>query len=153
MGIIMSTQLTFTCSKHSRNTKKRRGICLKLTIKIPERRHWRRYGAFIVDLEHISQLSLVFLLLDLNKSMLAGYFYFLLFEAPTLNLMNFPKKNTFHLSFYANSISMFSILQAFCKNVSPSFLPPSFYLYPEFYQFFKNNQARVKSFKCFWKFC
>ena len=94
----MSTQLTFTCSKHSRNTKKRWGICLKLTIKIPERRHWRRYGAFIVDLEHISQLSLVFLLLDLNKSMLAGYFYFLLFEAPTLNLMNYQKKtpSTFH---------------------------------------------------------
>ena len=94
----MSTQLTFTCSKHSRNTKKRCGICLKLTIKIPERRHWRRYSAFIVDLEHLSQLSLVFLLLDLNKSMLAGYFYFLLFEAPTLNLMNFPKKtpSTFH---------------------------------------------------------
>ena len=26
--------------------------CSKLTIKIPERRHWRRSGIFIVNLEH-----------------------------------------------------------------------------------------------------
>ena len=30
-------------------------------IKIPERRHWRRSGTFIVNFEHISQLNLVFL--------------------------------------------------------------------------------------------
>ena len=38
----------------------------KLTIKIAERRHWRRSGIFIVDFEHISHLVLVFLLLTLN---------------------------------------------------------------------------------------
>ena len=31
------------------------------------------FWCFIVDFEHISQLSLVFLLLTLNKQMLAGY--------------------------------------------------------------------------------
>ena len=31
-------------------------ICSKLTIKIPERRDWRRYGIFIVNFEHISHL-------------------------------------------------------------------------------------------------
>ena len=38
----------------------------KLTIKTPERYHWRRSGVFIVNFEHISQLVLVFLLLTLN---------------------------------------------------------------------------------------
>ena len=33
--------------------------CSKLTIKTTEGRHWRRSGAFIVNFEHISHLSLV----------------------------------------------------------------------------------------------
>ena len=33
---------------NNRNTRKRCEICSKLTIKIPERRHWRRTGIFIV---------------------------------------------------------------------------------------------------------
>ena len=32
--------------------------CLKLTIKTPERTHWRRYDIFIVNFEHISHLVL-----------------------------------------------------------------------------------------------
>ena len=42
----------------------------KLTIKIAERRRWRRYGIFIVNFGQISYYVLVFLLLTLNK--LAG---------------------------------------------------------------------------------
>ena len=42
-------------------------ICSKLTIKTPERRHWRCSGVFIVNFEHISHLALVFLLLTLNR--------------------------------------------------------------------------------------
>ena len=38
----------------------------KLPIKIPERRHWRRSGVFIVNFEHISHLVLVLLLSTLN---------------------------------------------------------------------------------------
>ena len=49
---------------NNRNTRKRYEICLKLTIKAPER---RRSGAFIVNFEHNSHLSLLFLLLTLNK--------------------------------------------------------------------------------------
>ena len=30
--------------------------CSKLTIKTPKRRHWRRFGVFIVNFEHISHL-------------------------------------------------------------------------------------------------
>ena len=49
---------------NNRNTRTRREICSKLTIKIPEQ---RRSGIFIVNFEHISYLVLVFLLLTLSK--------------------------------------------------------------------------------------
>ena len=51
---------------NNRNTRTRCEICSKLTIKTPERRHWRRSGFFIVNFEHISHLVVVFLLLTLN---------------------------------------------------------------------------------------
>ena len=38
---------------NNRNTRTRCEICSKLTIKIPERCHWRRSGVFIVNSEHI----------------------------------------------------------------------------------------------------
>ena len=44
---------------NNKNTKTRCEICSKLTIKIPERRHWRRSGIFIVNFEHISPRSCV----------------------------------------------------------------------------------------------
>ena len=47
---------------NNRSTRARCEICSKLTIKIPERRHWRRFGIFTVNFEHISPLVLVFLL-------------------------------------------------------------------------------------------
>ena len=51
---------------NNRDTRKRCEIRSKLTIKTPERRQWRRSGVFTVNLEHISYLVLVFLLLTLN---------------------------------------------------------------------------------------
>ena len=48
---------------NNRNTRKRCQKCLKLTIKTPERRHWYRFGVFIVNFEHISHLFVVSLLL------------------------------------------------------------------------------------------
>ena len=41
--------------------------------KTPERRHCRRSRVFIVNFKHISHLFLVFLLLTLNRLMLAEY--------------------------------------------------------------------------------
>ena len=49
---------------NKRHTRKRCEICSKLTVKT---RQWRRSGVFIVNIEHISYLFLVFLLLTLNK--------------------------------------------------------------------------------------
>ena len=52
---------------NGQKTRTRCEICSKLTIKIPERRHWRRSGIFIVNFEHISHRVLVFLLLTLSS--------------------------------------------------------------------------------------
>ena len=52
---------------NNRNTRTRCEICSKLTIKIPERRHWRRSGIFIVNFEYILRFVLVFLLLTLSR--------------------------------------------------------------------------------------
>ena len=43
----------------NRNTRARCEICSKLTTKTSERRHWRRFGVFTVNFEHILQLSTV----------------------------------------------------------------------------------------------
>ena len=52
----------------NRNTRKSCQICLKLTIKTPERPHWRGpFDVFIVNFGDISHLVLVFLLLTLNR--------------------------------------------------------------------------------------
>ena len=56
-----------------KNTRKRCEIVLKVNKKTPELRQWRRSGVLIVSVEHISHLCLVFLLLTLNKQMLAGF--------------------------------------------------------------------------------
>ena len=52
---------------NNKNPTKRCEIYLKLTIKTPKRRYWRRSGVFTVNLEHISHIFLVFLLLTLIK--------------------------------------------------------------------------------------
>ena len=51
-------------------TRARCEICSKLTKKTPERCHWRRFGVFIVNFEHILHLVVVFLLLYFKKSCL-----------------------------------------------------------------------------------
>ena len=56
---------------NSGNNRKRWKICSQQATKTTERRHWRRSGAFIVNFKHISHLFLQFLLLNLNKQMLA----------------------------------------------------------------------------------
>ena len=53
---------------NNRNTRKRCEICLKLTIKTPER---RRSGVFYCYFEHISYLFLVFE--EVNVSWDVGY--------------------------------------------------------------------------------
>ena len=57
---------------NNRNTRTRCEICSKLTVKTPERRQWRRFVVFIVNIEHILHLVLVFLLLTLKMQMSIG---------------------------------------------------------------------------------
>ena len=47
---------------NNRDSRKRFGICSKLTIKVPEQRNWCSSGHFIIDFEHISYPFLVFIL-------------------------------------------------------------------------------------------
>ena len=47
-------------------------ICSNLTIKAPEWCHWHRSGVFIVNLEQIPLIDLVFPMLNLYKLMSAG---------------------------------------------------------------------------------
>ena len=60
---------------NNRDTRTRCEICSKLTIKTPERRQWRRSGVFNFNLERISHLILVFLLLTRKMLLMAGETY------------------------------------------------------------------------------
>ena len=51
---------------NNRNTRKRIEMSPKLTMRTPERRHWRRSGVFVINFEHILHHFLVFLLLTSN---------------------------------------------------------------------------------------
>ena len=52
-----TSQPVITCSKLTIETLEQGfEICSKLTIKTPKRRHWRGFGFFIVNFEHISHL-------------------------------------------------------------------------------------------------
>ena len=64
---------------NNRNTKARCEIFSKLTIKRPERRHWRRSDVFIVNFEHISHLVLVLLLIVLLLLLFSHLVLLLLF--------------------------------------------------------------------------
>ena len=39
---------------NNRNTRTMYEICSKLTIKTPERRHWRHLGVFVVNIEEVN---------------------------------------------------------------------------------------------------
>ena len=49
-------------------------------FKVDNKANWRRSGVFIFDFEHISHFFLVFLLLTLSRSLLAGYVTETLFD-------------------------------------------------------------------------
>ena len=70
-----ATHITFTCSKSTIETQKKRcEICSKLTRKTPERCQRRLSGVFIVSFEHISQFFQVFFK---EWNQLAKFFFFL----------------------------------------------------------------------------
>ena len=55
--VLVLTQPAITCSKLTIETLEQTcEICSKLTIKPPKRRHWHRFGSFIVNFEQISHL-------------------------------------------------------------------------------------------------
>ena len=55
----------------NKNTRTRRKVCSKFTIKTPKR-YWRRSGIFIMNFEHLSHLALIFLLLTFSRQTPTG---------------------------------------------------------------------------------
>ena len=76
----------------NRNTRTRCEICSKITIKTPERRHWRRSGVFNVNFEHISHVFWKTLAVFTESSILMGFW-----------------KHLRHLKFWISTINTFSI--------------------------------------------
>ena len=69
-----ATQPTLTCpiNQQRKHQNSVWNIFRVNNKEVIERRHWRRSGVFIVKFEQILHIVLVFLLLTLNKWMLAG---------------------------------------------------------------------------------
>ena len=71
-GLMLFPASIYLFKVNNKNPRKRCDICSKITAKMLERRQWCHSGVFTVNFENISHLFLVFLLLTLNKYMLAG---------------------------------------------------------------------------------
>ena len=72
-----TTQPAIICSKLTIETLEQRcEICSKLTIKPPKRHHWRRFGSFIVNFEHISHLCPSFSVVNFEQVITGWAFYF-----------------------------------------------------------------------------
>ena len=52
---------------NNRNTRTRCDICSKLAVKTPKRCHWRRYGVFIVNFQHIFTPCSSFFIVNLEQ--------------------------------------------------------------------------------------
>ena len=70
LGDVVNPVGIYLLKINNKYTRKMCEICSKLTINIPERRQRHGSGVFIVNLEHISLLALVFLFLTLSMSSL-----------------------------------------------------------------------------------
>ena len=64
---ILNQTVVYMLNVKRRNTAEKCEIFSKLTITKPEQGQWPRSGVFIVNLKHILQHFLVFLLFNLNK--------------------------------------------------------------------------------------
>ena len=94
------------------STKKKLQNMFKFNNKITRTtsRHWRRSGVFIVNSEHISH-SFVFLLLTLNKYIIAG-------QASSHTCSNLPSKplETLKMELLAKTVNGLWCLSGFCHS-------------------------------------
>ena len=63
------------------------------TIKIPERRHWRRSGIFIVNFEHISHLAMRIWSNLLKKSLIEDFTFCEVDQKLEINTRNLQLRN------------------------------------------------------------
>ena len=57
---------------NSENIRTKYKVCLKLTIKTPERRHWSHSSAFNIKFEQISQTQAGLILVSPNTALIQG---------------------------------------------------------------------------------
>lgn len=88
---------------YHKNTTKRREMCSKLNIKIPEQSQWRRSNLFIVHFGRISQIYLVLLFLDF------GFWFYLM-------------GISIHFTYWEIQNSKNLLIQVFFRSVFPSFM-------------------------------
>ena len=89
---------TYLPKINNRNTRPRREICSKLTIKTQELRHWRRSGVFTVNFGHISHIVLVFLLLTLNSDCWLGLRWMVESSTASKYMLKIRQKNIMLMS-------------------------------------------------------
>ena len=66
--LLILSQPAITCSKLTIETLEQWcEICSKLTIKTTKRRHWRRFGVFNINFEHISHLYSIVSIVTLSR--------------------------------------------------------------------------------------
>ena len=97
---------------NNKKTRGRRKICSNLTLKTPERRHWRCSGVFIVNFEHIFTPSSSGFIVD---------FEHLMFAEVARYFSSFTRKQKFHHVFLKNvtHFSTYSKPQSLsCRNQS-----------------------------------
>ena len=75
------------CSKLTIETLEQRcEKCSKLTIKTPKRRHWRRFGVFIVNFEYFSHLFSSVSIVNFEQVNAGWVFDFLFVKSSAMNI-------------------------------------------------------------------
>ena len=105
----MTFQSAVTCSKLTIETLEQRcEICPKLTIKTPKC-HWRRFGVFIVNFEHISHLYSSASIVNFEQ-VNAGWVR--AFSSNRTNILKTPN----HIPTITNFLSRKSVIVDFVQN-------------------------------------
>ena len=73
---------------NNRNTRKKFEVCSKLTIKTLEWRSWRPSGIFVFNIEHLSHLLVMFLLLLYTGKYMLGLFWSMISEKGAPEIWN-----------------------------------------------------------------
>ena len=99
---------------NNRNIRKRCWICSKLIRKLPERRHWPRFGVFIVNFEPGSHLQLIFIVNILRSDKQSKWYFFswstVLNQMQNAENKDDLKTNIWNLSYHKRTLKLLLML-------------------------------------------